>query len=232
MGNSIGKTAETEAVSQGASGGVDELGQRPPMPIPGSPGKRLHGEKKLTVAQAQRLDRLRQAARDLASEGGYAAVTMRDVAKRANVGLATVYRYFSSKDHLIADVHAMRSVEVIESLQENPPEGATAAERLAAVFGQMLETTAEDLEFAAAGVAAITSADPVASSPQYWQSMVMAAYLDAALGEEDVGNRQELGEILGHVFFSLMIGLASGRVPLDECKRVMNRAVELLVRSS
>ncbi len=206
-----------------------EAEQRAPLPIPGEPGKRLHGDKKLTLAQAQRLDRLRQAARDLASEGGYAAVTMRDVAKRANVGLATVYRYFSSKDHLIADVHAMRSVEVIERLRESPPEGATASDRVAAVFGQMLETTAEDLELAAAGVAAITSSDPVASSPQYWQSMVMVAYLDAALGEEDVGNRQELGEILGHVFFSLMIGLASGRMDLDECKRVMTRSVQLIL---
>ncbi len=222
MGNSVRKAAESEAAS--------DVGQRPPLPVPGGPGKRLHGDRKLTVAQAQRLDRLRQAARDLASEGGYAAVTMRDVAKRANVGLATVYRYFSSKDHLIADVHAMRSVEVIESLQDNPPQGATAADRLAAVFRQMLETTAEDLAFAAAGVAAITSSDPVASSPQYWQSMVMAAYLDAALGEEDVGDRREIGEILGHVFFSLMIGLAAGRMPLDECEHVMTRAVELIVR--
>ncbi len=221
MGNSVRKLTE--------SGTAGSPGERTPLPIPGAPGKRLHGDKQLTVAQAQRLDRLRQAARDLASEGGYAAVTMRDVAKRANVGLATVYRYFSSKDHLIADVHAMRSVEVIESLQENPPEGATAANRVAAVFGQMLEATAEDLDLAAAGVAAITSSDPVASSPQYWQSMVMVAYLDAALGEEDVGDRRELGEILGHMFFSLMIGLAAGRMPLEDCKRVMTRSVELIL---
>ena len=37
-------------------------------------------------------------------EGGYEAVQMRDVAARANVALGTIYRYFSSKDHLLAAV--------------------------------------------------------------------------------------------------------------------------------
>src|ERR1700738_360366 len=39
---------------------------------------------------------------DLASSGGYDAVQMRDVAATAHVALGTIYRYFSSKDHLLA----------------------------------------------------------------------------------------------------------------------------------
>ena len=38
----------------------------------------------------------------LGLDGGYEAVQMRDVAARADVAMGTVYRYFTSKDHLLA----------------------------------------------------------------------------------------------------------------------------------
>ena len=38
---------------------------------------------------------------ELAAEGGYDAVQMREVAERADVALGTLYRYFPSKVHLL-----------------------------------------------------------------------------------------------------------------------------------
>jgi AcrR family transcriptional regulator len=199
---------------------------------PGTSGGKvaaLLSERPRTPSQAERLERLRDAARELASEGGYGAVTMRAVARRANVGLATLYRYFSSKDHLIADVHAMRSRDVIADLERDPPRGRSAAQRLVAVFDRMLETTAEDLQLASAGIAALTSSDPAVTPPGYWQKEVMASFLDAALGDEHLSDRETLGELLGHVFFSLMVGLATRRMSLAECKAVIERAVALML---
>jgi len=182
-----------------------------------------------TPAQIARLERLREATRALAHEGGYAAVTMRAVAERAGVGPATVYRYFSSKDHLIADVHAQKSLSVIAELAARPPRHKRPADRVAAVFRRMLEATAEDLLLASAGVAAITSSDLSASSPGFWSQFVMPSYMDVALGDEDVGDRKALGELLGHVFFSLMCGLAIGRSSLEEADAAMTRAVGLVL---
>src|SRR5207247_454894 len=51
--------------------------------------------------QAARRQRVIEAAVALASDGGYDAVQMRDVAGRADVALGTLYRYFPSKDHLL-----------------------------------------------------------------------------------------------------------------------------------
>ncbi len=56
----------------------------------------------MTPNQSDRRDRVIEAALELASEGGYDAVQMRDVALSAQVALGTIYRYFSSKDHLLA----------------------------------------------------------------------------------------------------------------------------------
>ena len=60
-------------------------------------------ESKRARNQAARRERVIAAAVDLASEGGYDAVQMRDVATTAGVALGTIYRYFSSKDHLLAE---------------------------------------------------------------------------------------------------------------------------------
>ena len=189
----------------------------------------LRIERRLTPSQAERRDRLREAAHDLASAGGYAAVTIRSVAERAGVGPATVYRYFSSKDHLIAEVHAAESRRMIAGLALDPPSGSNDRERLQAVFDRMLESTARDLNLAAAGVSAITSGDPAANAPEYWQRMVMSPYLEVALGSDESSDRRELGEILGHLFFSLMIAMTGGRMSLERAKEIMRRTVELVV---
>ena len=60
----------------------------------------------LTEKQSARRRRVLDAAMALADEGGYEAVQMRDVAARADVALGTLYRYFSSKDQLLAAVRA------------------------------------------------------------------------------------------------------------------------------
>jgi hypothetical protein len=94
----------------------------------------------------------------------------------------------------------------------------------------MLIATAEDLALASAGVAAITSGDPMAGSAEFWSRIALPSYMDAALGVEDVGDREALGEVLGHVFFSLMCGLAIGRMSLAEAEGAMDRAVHLVLR--
>lgn len=56
----------------------------------------------LPPAQAARRTRIVDAAVELLAASDYDAVQMRDVAERAGVALGTLYRYFSSKEHLYA----------------------------------------------------------------------------------------------------------------------------------
>jgi AcrR family transcriptional regulator len=55
-----------------------------------------------TVRLAARHEAIIEAARALASESGLAAVQIVPVAERAGIAAGTVYRYFSSKDDLVA----------------------------------------------------------------------------------------------------------------------------------
>ncbi|MGA9492919.1 MAG: TetR family transcriptional regulator [Mycobacterium sp.] len=56
----------------------------------------------MTSRQLIRRAKIIEAVIDLIAEVGADAVQMRDVSKRSGVALATVYRYFSSKDYLLA----------------------------------------------------------------------------------------------------------------------------------
>lgn len=56
----------------------------------------------MTSRQLIRRARIIEEVIDLIADVGAEAVQMRDVAQRSGVALATVYRYFSSKDHLLA----------------------------------------------------------------------------------------------------------------------------------
>src|SRR5881275_3239590 len=89
------------------------------MPRPAKTGDVVdvagNGEEALpTEAQRARRRRILRAAADLATEGGFDAVQMREVADRADVALGTLYRYFPSKVHLLVsamaqELAAMRS---------------------------------------------------------------------------------------------------------------------------
>jgi AcrR family transcriptional regulator len=56
----------------------------------------------MTSRQLIRRAKIIEAVIDLIAEVGAEAVQMRDVSKRSEVALATVYRYFNSKDYLLA----------------------------------------------------------------------------------------------------------------------------------
>src|SRR3989442_1439301 len=60
----------------------------------------------LTASQRARRDRIVEAGLALLQERHYDQIQVKDVAERANVALGTLYRYFSSKEHLFAEVLA------------------------------------------------------------------------------------------------------------------------------
>ncbi len=60
--------------------------------------------RRLTPKQADTVDRLCESAVQVLRQEDFAGLTVRAVASRAGVGPATAYTYFSSKEHLVAEV--------------------------------------------------------------------------------------------------------------------------------
>jgi AcrR family transcriptional regulator len=185
-------------------------------------------ERRLSAAQVKRRGRVRDAARALAEEGGYPAVTMDAVADRSGVARATIYRYFASKDHLLAEVTADWAASLIDELRARPPRGSSPARRVARAFRWILEVTAGHPRLTASIVASITSSEPEAVRAGARFGSILPSLLDVALGDADVSRRAEAERILGHVFFSVLVNTTTGRIPGDEGPAAIDAAADLL----
>ena len=187
-------------------------------------------ERRLTSAQAERRDRVREAARALAEAGGYAAVTMDAVAERSGVARATIYRYFASKDHLLAEVAVDWGREIAARLQSDPPSGATTAARVASCLRQVLEAAFARPRLTAAVVASAISSEPEAVRAQQRFTSVIPGLLDVAIADAAVARRADIEGLIGHVLFSVLVNATSGRIDADEAMDRLQTAAELLFR--
>jgi TetR/AcrR family transcriptional regulator, cholesterol catabolism regulator len=84
-----------------------------------------------TRAQQARYDRVIAAAAEALSAGGQEAMEMKDLAQRAGVSLATLYRYFPSKDYVLLAVSLARYQEAARKVFAEVPRGDTVRERVA-----------------------------------------------------------------------------------------------------
>jgi len=165
----------------------------------------------LTDSQAARRDRVIRAALELGSEGGYDAVQMRDVATTAGVALGTIYRYFSSKDHLLAAALVEWVNDLERRVSARPPRGDTTADRVVSVLRRATRAMETEPRLSEAVVTAISSPDKGAAVCQEDVSAAMARILGLALGEEvEPAARAQITRTLGHVWFSSLIGWVNG----------------------
>ena len=88
--------------------------------------------------------RVLRAALELAAEGGYDGVQMREVAERAEVALGTVYHYFTSKDHLLAESMTEWLSGLEASIARRPAEGDTTLERVLDILRRTTRGMAEN----------------------------------------------------------------------------------------
>lgn len=165
----------------------------------------------LTTSQMQRRDRVISAALDLAEEGGYEAVQMRDVAARSNVALGTIYRYFSSKDHLLAAALVEWARDLELKLLDDPPKGETIADRIAETLRRATEAMDLAPNLSSAVVMALSSNGAQVVECQYELDVTMARIHARAFPDDfDPELRARITRVLGHVYYSALIGWVNG----------------------
>jgi len=164
----------------------------------------------LTPNQAARRNRVLDAAMELAAEGGYDAVQMRDVAGRARVALGTIYRYFSSKDHLLAACQLELWKQQADRFVQRPPEGETAAERVNSVLERAMRGAEREPRRTAALVTATSSPDPAVRECQSEIMGIMDRVLSDAMAGVDNDRRVQVAVTLRQVWFAWLLGWVNG----------------------
>jgi AcrR family transcriptional regulator len=183
----------------------------------------------LTAKAMVRRQRIIEAAIDLGTEGGYEAVHMRVVAERAGVALATVYRYFESKDHLLSASVSEWTSQLQSNLDRTPARGDSPTEQLVDVLRRASRGLERRPKFAAALIRALHSPDPgvaAAAADVRHQISAMATPILHHLPPDDV---EGIVSVLGHVWNSSIMTWANGRSPIASIGDELENAARLLL---
>jgi AcrR family transcriptional regulator len=165
----------------------------------------------LTSSQAARRQRVLVSALDLAAEGGYDAVQMRDVATTAGVALGTIYRYFPSKDALLAAAMVEWMEDLERRVTQRGPRGDTTAERVYDVLRRAVATMERQPKLAEAVITALTSDDPAAGKASISTTDVMTRVMLQAFPDDvDADMEARISKVLGHVWFSCLVAWKNG----------------------
>ncbi len=111
----------------------------------------------LTERQAEAVDELLDAAEAEVEVTGYDGLSVRNVARRAGVAPATAYTYFSSKDHLLAEL-LWRRVRAVPP--PDPDLVAPTAERIGIAVHDLGTIVAGSPVMVAASTQALVSSNP------------------------------------------------------------------------
>jgi TetR/AcrR family transcriptional regulator, cholesterol catabolism regulator len=165
----------------------------------------------LTTSQAARRQRVLVSALELAVEGGYDAVQMRDIATRAGVALGTIYRYFPSKDALLAAAMVEWMEDLERRVGQRGPQGESTAERVYDVLRRAVATMERQPKLAEAVITALTSDDEAAGQASISTTDVMTrVMLKAFPPNVDPELEAAIAKVLGHVWFSSMVAWKNG----------------------
>lgn len=183
----------------------------------------------LTEKQAERRQRVLDAAMELARQGGYEAVQMRDVAATADVALGTVYRYFASKDELLGAAWAQWTGGLETRLGKRPPRGETRADRIYDFLRRATRALERDPNLTAALIMSMASSDPDTAAHQAEVASMMTRVIVRELEDFDPELQQGIREALGHVWYSLLVNWVNGRLEMSRVYEVLERSTHLLI---
>ena len=181
--------------------------------------------RELNERQADMVRRLTHAAQDELRAVGFEGLTVRNVAGRAAVAPATAYTYFSSKNHLVAEVFWRR-------LSERPrPEltKSSAAERVVAVFADLAEFLAGEQELAAATTAALLGTEPDVKALRVIVGTEINVRLAEALGPD---HSPEVLDSLGLAWNGAMLQAGMGHTSYEAMGARLSSAARLIIRGA
>jgi len=167
----------------------------------------------------ERARRIVETAMELAEQGGFEAVRLRDVAEQAGVALGTLYRRFRSKEDLLVAALEREAEELERRILSRPPRGDTPEERLTAFFAMGTRGLCRRPNLTRAILRAMTSGDPeIAGKVSSFHDRMTRLITTALRGTDGAGelgappseHERQLALVLEHLWFSCLVGWSGG----------------------
>jgi TetR/AcrR family transcriptional regulator, cholesterol catabolism regulator len=178
----------------------------------------------LARSQHARRERIIGAVLELAAEGGYDAVQVRDVADRAGVALGTIYNYYESRENLIYGAMIEWRRQVASESVTNV-RGRTLEARLLSLLRHTFEAYAEAPllfeTFTRLGVR------PGEQDPLTYKIQVSA--MDEVLAGSDPAWADDFRLILGNTVYASLSMAGQGQLAIEDVWPQIARVVKRLV---
>ncbi len=185
----------------------------------------------------ERARRIIETTIELAEQGGFEAVRLRDVAAHAGVAMGTLYRRFHSKEDLLVAALELETRAMAERVEQRPPKGDTPSERVIGFFvmatrGMLRRPNLSRAMLRASAAGEPALAEKVEIFHELMLGMVVGALRGAPLrpGHDALGERERLlGEVLNQIWFAVMMGWSSGLETQASINERMRASVELVL---
>lgn len=166
----------------------------------------------------ERSRRIVETAVELAEQGGFEAVRLRDVASHAGVALGTLYRRFRSKEDLLIAALEQETEGLERRILQRPPKGDTALERVTALFAAATRALCRRPNLARALIKAVVSGDPelaqrVADFHGRIERLIVMALRDGRAeppAEPYSEDERKLAWSINLVWFAMLVGWSGG----------------------
>jgi len=206
----------------------------------------------MSPAQLDRRARVLDAVVDLVAAGRLEDMGMKDVADRSGVALGTIYRYFSSKDHVAA-------AALLEWARALDGQGASArsrgeeggqrgqggqrragggsrgvgtgsmTDRLVAILRRAVRAYQREPNFARLLILAATSTDPFAGECYREMGDSVYAALGAALHDLDPTERRRVLDVVGAVWYHALVEWVNDRKTIAQVYEAVESAARLVL---
>ena len=179
--------------------------------------------RQLTERQAEAVDQLVDAAELEVEESGYDGLSVRNVARRAGVAPATAYTYFSSKDHLMAEL-LWRSVRAVpEPVQDS---SVPVAERIGVAVRDLGTIIGRSPAVVAASTQALLSSNPDVKVLRDRIGSETRRRMAAAVGSD--GDPAVVG-VLVTTYFGAMLSAGMGHMDFASVPEFVVEAARLMI---
>lgn len=183
----------------------------------------------LTPSQQARRQRIVDAGLTLLREREYEKIQVKDVAEAANVALGTVYRYFSSKEHIFAEVLVAWAAGMGTNISRHPLKGTTDAERLVEVYHRSVRAFQRQPSLARLVATLETSSDPYATGIfDRLSSTTNPVYLEA-IRDLDADEAARVVHVVDAVLATSLRTWSAHRAPIARVYDDLTNAIELLL---
>ncbi|MBO0897480.1 TetR/AcrR family transcriptional regulator [Arthrobacter sunyaminii] len=181
----------------------------------------------LPAYQVERRQRILDAAKNLLRANEYESIQIRDVASEANVALGTLYRYFSSKEHLYANVVYDWSVP-FGAADEAVRDSLSTTERVAQRLRQALAAFQKRPNFYQTILMLRTSSDPDVRELMQQLVLLLEEPLRADFSTLSPDEAADITAMVWAILMDMVGRLLAGNQTLEDANRVLVRFVKMI----